>query len=106
MKKHKIIFWFHFFIVSLAHLAAIALPISLIWFIIGLEATWQLKVTIGCMSFFMSVLGINHVTSKDSVCCLTTLENHYRKKEGAEASGEYIPRYYKLISKTFSRRKV
>ncbi len=104
MSRHKIVFWFHFFVVSLAHLAAIALPVSLIWFIIALDATWQLKTIISCVSFFVSVLGINHVTSKDSVCCLTTLENHYRKKEGCEQAGEYIPRYYRLISKKFSRR--
>jgi hypothetical protein len=104
MIRSKIVFWFHFLIVTAAHLAAIALPISLIWFILALDATWQLKTTISCVSFFVSVLGINHVTSKDSVCVLTTLENYYRNKENKASAGEYIPRYYDIIRKVFSSK--
>jgi hypothetical protein len=105
MRKSNLVYWIHFLIVSMAHVAALALPISLMWFIVGLDAPWQLKTTISCVAFYVSVLGVNHVTSKDSICCLTTLENYYHQKEGSKTKGEYIPRYYSKIRSIFSRRK-
>lgn len=103
MKKSTIVYWTHFVLVTLAHVAAIALPVSLVWFILALDSAWQLKVILFCVAFFVSILGINHVTSKDSVCVLTTLENYYQKLEGDEIKGEYIPRYYKRVRSIFTR---
>lgn len=105
MKTSKKIYWLHFAILTIAHVAAIALPISLIWLILVLDTNWPLTVCLSCISFFMSVLGVNHVTQKDSVCCLTTLENYHLKKEGSEEVGEYIPRYYRKIRQIFRRKK-
>jgi hypothetical protein len=49
--------------------------------------------------FFLAVFGVNHITSSNSKCILTTIENGARKKEGKEELGDFLPRYYETLRK-------
>lgn len=65
---------------------------------------WMSGLVLGA-TFFSSTYIINHITSVDGFCVLTSLENFYRKKEGLPAVGSFLPRFYRLCRRLVQWKK-
>jgi hypothetical protein len=94
-------FWLHFAFVTLSHFLVVVLAISTIRNFIVSEASLLDRGRRFAIVFFLTVLGVNHLTNTSSKCVLTTLENEARAKEGKELVGDFMPRYYKEIGTWF-----
>lgn len=88
-------FWTHFVLVTLSHFLVVILAISTIRQFANSTAPLLDRARRFAIVFFLTVLGVNHLTNTSSKCILTTLENEARAKEGKEAVGDFLPRYYK-----------
>jgi hypothetical protein len=92
-------FWLHFFFVTLSHFFVVILAISMVTNFITSNASLLDRLRRFAIIFFLTALGINHITSTNSKCVLTTLENNARKKEGLAEVGDFLPRYYETIKR-------
>jgi hypothetical protein len=94
-------FWFclHFFFVTLSHFLVLVLAISTVTNFIKSNADILDRLRRFAIIFFITALGINHITSTSSKCILTTLENGARVKEGKQEVGDFLPRYYETLRK-------
>jgi hypothetical protein len=90
-------FWTHFFFVTLSHFFVVVLAISTIKQFFNSTAPLLDRARRFSIVFFLTVLGVNHLTNTNSKCILTTLENEARAKEGKEPVGDFMPRYYKVF---------
>ena len=90
-------FWSHFILVTLSHLLVVVLVISTVRNFIVSEAPLLDRGRRFAIVFFLTVLGVNHLTNANSKCILTTLENAARVSEGKAEVGDFLPRYYKSI---------
>ena len=74
MLNSKRVFTIHFLVVTLSHLF---FPVILAggWFIL-LDAKFNIWIKGGLMGvlFYTAILGINHIFTETSRCCLTALE--------------------------------
>jgi hypothetical protein len=94
-------FWTHFVLVTISHFLVVVLAISTVMNFIRSTAPLLDRGRRFAIIFFLTVLGVNHLTNTSSKCLLTTLENEARAKEGKEQVGDFMPRYYKSIGKWF-----
>jgi hypothetical protein len=94
-------FWFglHFAFVTLSHFLVIVLAISTVVNFFTSNASLLDRGRRFAIVFFMTALGINHITSTNSKCILTTLENEARVREKREEVGDFLPRYYQTIKR-------
>lgn len=92
-------FWLHFFFVTLSHFLVVVLGISMVTNFIKSQASLIDRLRRFAIIFFLTALGINHITSTNSKCILTTLENNARIKESKAEVGEFLPRYYETIKR-------
>lgn len=90
-------FWTHFVLVTLSHFLVVVLAISTVKQFFVSTAPLLDRGRRFAIVFFLTVLGVNHLTNASSKCVLTTLENQARVKEGKEEVGDFMPRYYKKI---------
>lgn len=92
-------FWFmsHFLFVTLSHFLVILLTISTVVTFCKSSASFLDRARRFSIVFFLTVLGVNHITSTNSKCILTTLENSARVREGQKELGDFLPRYYETI---------
>lgn len=87
-------FWLHFFFVTISHFLVIVLAISTVVNFFKSSASLLDRGRRFAIIFFLTVLGVNHITSTNSKCILTTLENNARVREGIKEAGDFLPRYY------------
>lgn len=90
-------FWLHFFFVTLSHFLVIVLAVATVNTFLKSNASLLDRLRRFAIVFFLTALGINHITSSSSKCVLTTLENEARVREGKEQVGDFLPRYYRKI---------
>lgn len=90
-------FWTHFFFVTVSHFLVLVLGYSMVFNFIRSDAKLIDRLRRFAIIFFLTVVGVNHVTNVSSKCILTTLENEARVKEGKEPVGEFLPRYYDVF---------
>lgn len=92
-------FWFllHFFFVTLSHFLVVILACSMVVNFYKSQASLLDRLRRFAIIFFLTALGINHITSTNSKCILTTLENGARVREGKEEVGDFLPRYYETL---------
>lgn len=90
-------FWTHFILVTLSHFLVVILAISTIRQFCNSTAPLLDRGRRFAIVFFITVLGVNHLTNTSSKCILTTLENEARVKEGKEQVGDFLPRFYKVF---------
>lgn len=90
-------FWTHFVLVTLSHILVVILAISTIKQFFASTAPFLDRARRFAIVFFLTVLGVNHLTNTNSKCILTTLENQARVKEGKDQVGDFMPRYYKVF---------
>jgi hypothetical protein len=90
-------FWLHFAFVTISHFLVVVLAISTVKQFFNSTAPLIDRGRRFAIVFFLTVLGVNHLTNTSSKCVLTTLENEARAKEGKELVGDFMPRYYKRI---------
>lgn len=91
-------FWTHFVLVTLSHFLVVILTISTIRQFCNSTAPLLDRGRRFAIVFFITVLGVNHLTNTSSKCILTTLENEARVKEGKEQVGDFLPRFYKVFA--------
>lgn len=94
-------FWLHFILVTISHFLVIVLAISTVANFLRSNAPLLDRGRRFAIIFFLTVLGVNHLTNTSSKCLLTTLENEARVKEGKEQVGDFMPRYYCRIGRLF-----
>ena len=89
-------FWFslHFAFVTLSHFLVLILAISTVVNFCKSNASLLDRSRRFAIVFFLTTLGVNHITSSSSACVLTTLENAARVREGKGSVGDFLPRYY------------
>lgn len=87
-------FWLHFFFVTVSHFLVVILAISTVVNFFKSNASLLDRSRRFAIVFFLTALGVNHITSSSSKCILTTLENDARTREGKEEVGDFLPRYY------------
>lgn len=87
-------FWLHFFFVTISHFLVIILAISTVVNFFKSTASLLDRSRRFAIVFFLTTLGVNHITSSSSKCILTTLENSSRVREGKVEVGDFLPRYY------------
>lgn len=90
-------FWTHFVLVTLSHFLVVVLAISTVKQFFSSTAPVLDRARRFAIVFFLTVLGVNHLTNTNSKCILTTLENEARAKEGKEVVGDFLPRFYKVF---------
>lgn len=90
-------FWTHFVLVTLSHLFVAVLAISTAKDFLRSKAPMLKKLRRLGVIFFLTVLGVNHLTNTNSKCIITTLENSARIIEGKEVVGDFLPRYYRVF---------
>jgi hypothetical protein len=90
-------FWTHFFFVTLSHFLVVILAISMVTNFIKSNASLIDRLRRFAIVFFLTALGINHITNASSKCILSTLENEARAREGKEVVGDFLPRYYRKL---------
>lgn len=95
----KIIFWSHFLVAVLSHIAVLAMIAGAINMLINSEgmSIWTKGMMFGLL-FYSGMYAINHVTNDEGFCVLTDIENIYRKKCGMPLIGKFTPRFYKQCS--------
>lgn len=91
-------FWTHFVLVTISHFLVVILTISTIKQFFSSTAPFLDRARRFSIVFFLTVLGVNHLTNSSSKCVLTTLENQARVREGKVPVGEFMPRFYKFFS--------
>lgn len=94
-------FWLHFVFVTISHFLVVVLAISTVKQFFASTAPLIDRGRRFAIVFFLTVLGVNHLTNTSSKCLLTTLENEARVKEGKEQIGDFMPRYYRTIGRFF-----
>jgi hypothetical protein len=94
-------FWSHFVLVTLSHFLVVVLAISLVVNFVKSNASLLDRLRRFAIVFFLTVLGVNHITSSQSQCILTTLESKARIAEGLEPVKDFLPRYYDTIAGIF-----
>jgi hypothetical protein len=94
-------FWTHFVLVTLSHFLVLVLAVSMVTNFVKSNASLLDRLRRFAMIFFITVLGVNHLTSSKSECILTTMENRARVVEGKAPVGEFLPRYYRKIEELF-----
>lgn len=94
-------FWFitHFILVTLSHFLVLVLIVSMFVNFFKSSASLLDRLRRFAIIFFITALGVNHITNANSKCILTTLENDAREKEGKELVGDFLPRYYEIIKR-------
>lgn len=90
-------FWLHFTLVTMSHFLVGVLAVSTVVNFIKSNASLLDRLRRFAIIFFIAVFGVNHVTSANSKCILTTLENGARVREGKPEQGDFLPRYYQKI---------
>lgn len=90
-------FWCHFVLVTISHLLVIVLAVSMVTNFIRSTAPLLDRARRFAIIFFLTVLGVNHLTNANSKCILTTFENEARAREGKELVGDFLPRYYRVF---------
>lgn len=91
-------FWTHFVLVTVSHFLVLVLAVSTVVNFCKSNATLLDRARRFAIVFFITVLGVNHITSSRSQCILTTLESKARVREGREAVKDFLPRYYEFFS--------
>jgi len=92
-------FYIHFFFVTLSHFLVIILAISTVVNFCKSNAALLDRGRRFAIVFFLTALGVNHITSSSSKCILTTLENGARVREGKVEVGDFLPRYYEAFKR-------
>ncbi len=85
----------------MSHLLVIVLVISTVTNFFKSSAPILDRARRFAIIFFITVLGVNHLTNANSKCILTTLENGARVQEQKEEAGDFLPRYYRTIKGWF-----
>lgn len=91
-------FWTHFILVTLSHFLVGVLVITTIRNFYTSDAKILDRLRRIAIVFFIAVFGVNHITSSNSQCILTTLESKARIKEGKNPVNDFLPRYYDKIA--------
>jgi hypothetical protein len=104
MKKIALIFWVHFAVATLSHLAGLAIACGLVALVATSVLDIWLKAMMLGLVFFVIMYCVNHITNPSGFCVLTDIENFYRRKEGITEVGPFTPRYYKQLRKMFTRK--
>jgi hypothetical protein len=96
-------FWFvtHFVLVTVSHLLVVVLAMSMVVNFFKSSAPLLDRLRRFAIIFFITCLGVNHITNANSRCILTTLENAARVREGKAEVGDFLPRYYETIKHLF-----
>jgi hypothetical protein len=97
MMSSNFYFWTHFVLVTLSHILVVVLTISTISNFFKSSAPFLDRGRRFAIVFFLTVLGVNHLTNTNSKCVLTTLENEARVQEGKSEVGDFLPRYYRVF---------
>jgi hypothetical protein len=83
--------------VTISHFLVGVLAVSMVLNFVRSSAPILDRLRRFAIIFFLTVLGVNHLTNTNSKCLLTTLENEARAKEGKEAVGDFMPRFYRVF---------
>lgn len=94
-------FVLHFILVTLSHFLVGVLAVSTVVNFFKSNATLLDRLRRFSIIFFLTVMGVNHITSSRSQCILTTLESKARVKEGKTPVKDFLPRYYDTIAGVF-----
>ena len=95
MKKSTAVFWVHWTVALLSHLAFIAILGGLINLLIGaVGLTFWVKALLFGITFFCAMYCSNHITNPEGFCVLTDVENALREKENLPQVGPFTPRFY------------
>lgn len=92
--KIKIVFWLHFAFSLISHILIPVMLGGVVQVLWGSGLGFWISGLILGATFFSCTYIINHITHEDGFCCLTALENYYRKEEGLEEVGDFLPRFY------------
>ena len=93
-QKIKLIFWLHFMFSLVSHILVPVMIGGVIKVLWGTQLGFWLSGLILGATFFSTTYIINHITHDSGFCVLTALENYYRRKEGMEEVGDFLPRFY------------
>ncbi len=94
----EIFFWTHFALVTVSHFFVGVLAVYTVHHFFRSNRSLLDRLAKVAIIFFLTVLGVNHITSSRSPCILTTLESKARVKEGKSPVKDFLPRYYEVFS--------
>lgn len=103
MSKSNLFFWLHFVFATIVHLVTPVMLVGLILLLVSSELGFFTSGAIlGCSVYSLQFI-VNHLTNPNSFCVLNDLENYYRKDAGKPGVGSFLPRFYTMWKRLFTK---